>query len=481
MNVTGERSLGRALGKRAAEAASGVLTVTRGKLKRIFCLQDGRIVFAASNLVEEQFGEYLVRHGLLQPAQRADAAEETAKQKKKLAQLLEEQGTVLAGDLRRAMEGLVQSLLSSSLEMADVTFAFEPGQPQLEGEALVRLHPVHLVLRHAQRFPVDLDAVRARIGPPDTRLARVAQKERAMSSIQHSDVVRFVLSNCDGSTDISKLVSASPSGEQETLRALYGLLLVGAVEPSRRKDEAEEAAKGPPLTREECLAILGKMEGADHYGILGLTRNSIPGQIRGAYYALARRYHPDRFRAGTLQDLLPRMEAYFTKVTEAYNTLSNVVLRAEYDGQLVGATEAESRQSETSYLARQNFVRAKALLEKKRYADATVFLENAVKLDASQAEYHLELGVVLTRNPRRRAEAERELIRAAELEPAATAAYLALGQLYQRAGRNPDAARMYREVLRWDPEHALASALISEVGDAPDSGEGGVLRSLFGG
>jgi len=36
---------------------------------------------------------------------------------------------------------------------------------------------------------------------------------------------------------------------------------------------------------------------AGHYGVLGLDRAASREKIRSAYYALARRYHPDRFRS----------------------------------------------------------------------------------------------------------------------------------------------------------------------------------------
>ena len=45
----------------------GILTASRGKLRRLFCLQKGWIVYATSNLIEEQFVEYLVRTDAISP------------------------------------------------------------------------------------------------------------------------------------------------------------------------------------------------------------------------------------------------------------------------------------------------------------------------------------------------------------------------------------------------------------------------------
>ena len=63
----------RLLAQQALGRRSGVLTVADGKLKRLFCLERGELVFAASNLIEEQLDEFLVRKQILAPGARATA------------------------------------------------------------------------------------------------------------------------------------------------------------------------------------------------------------------------------------------------------------------------------------------------------------------------------------------------------------------------------------------------------------------------
>src|SRR5207249_1635073 len=116
----------------------------------------------------------------------------------------------------------------------------------------------------------------------------------------------------------------------------------------------------------------------------------------------------------------------------------------------------------------------------RKYAEAVTFLENAIQLDAAQAEYHLELGLVLTRNPRRREDAERHLLQAVDLSPTLVAGYVALGQMYLRAGHPARASRMAREAMRWEPSNASASALLSESGDVPDEAGSATARAIFG-
>jgi uncharacterized protein HemY len=107
-------------------------------------------------------------------------------------------------------------------------------------------------------------------------------------------------------------------------------------------------------------------------------------------------------------------------------------------------------------------------------------LENAIKLDGTQAKFYLELGRLLGRNPRHRQAAEEHLIRANEIDPALVEGYYALGDLYARTDRNDDAARMFREVLRWEPDHVGATQGLEDLGESP-SGDGRGLRGLFRG
>jgi len=476
-----DRQFARLLCDSAEDRASGILTATRGKLRRIFCLSKGWIIFATSNLIEEQFIEFLVRNRTLSPHQRAEAVEEAARVNTKPIAYLIASGRPPQDELKRAMEGLVREVTTSTLEWPDGTYRFDEGLPQLEGEVTVRVPARSLVLAHAKRYPAAIDALRVRIGPPDMRPVAGAT---ALAEAEQMDALgAYLVSRCDGTAVLSEIVAGSPSDEEATLRAIYGFLMAGLLEPEdpQKRRERESRDREDVLSREECLGRLAMASGQDHYGVLGIDRTSRLKQVREAYYALARRYHPDRFRSGPLSDLLPRFEDFFMSVTESYNTLSDKERRLEYDEQLSSTPKSgEGKDADTGYLARQNFLRGRALAAQRKFTEAVTFLENAVSLDPGQAEFQLELGLVLSRNPRHREEAERHLLQAIELAPTVVAAYVALGQMYLKAGRPGRALRMAREALRWEPGHLDATELLDEAGNVPEE-RGDLRQTVFGG
>lgn len=68
----------------------------------------------------------------------------------------------------------------------------------------------------------------------------------------------------------------------------------------------------------------------DHYEILGLSRHATPMEIREAYLALVKIYHPDLAipaRKGAAVQI-------FQMITAAYATLSKPSARRRYDAEL---------------------------------------------------------------------------------------------------------------------------------------------------
>ena len=475
-----DRQFARLLCDHAESAASGILTASRGKLRRLFCLEKGWIVFATSNLLEEQFIDFLVRRGALTAQAGAEVVLDSARANAKPGAYLLAQNKLDPDDLRSALEALVREIATSTLEWPDGAFKFEDGLPKLDGEVKVRLAPRSLVLAHARRYPSSVDALRIRIGPPDLR--PVVSPTVDDDGLTLDTLGSYLMVRCDGLSELSDIVKDSPSSEEATLRAVYGFLMAGILHPEDPtvRRERESRAREDTLTREECLGRLTMVAGQDHYGVLNIDRTARAKSVREAYYALARRYHPDRFRSGPLTDLLPKFEDFFMLVTNAYNTLIDKDLRAEYDAEATNVQVADPKTADTGYLARQNFLRGRALAAQRKYTEAVTFLENAVTLDPGQADFHLELGLVLSRNPRHREEAERRLLQAIELAPATVGAYVALGQMYLKARKLGRAGRMAREALRWEPGHLEAGRIVAEAGDAPDEPDAlrqGVFRS----
>lgn len=73
---------------------------------------------------------------------------------------------------------------------------------------------------------------------------------------------------------------------------------------------------------------------SDHYAALGVPSGASPADIRRAYRAIVRRYHPDRRAATDLtRDAAP--DDVLAQAIAAYHVLSSPVRRADYDRRTV--------------------------------------------------------------------------------------------------------------------------------------------------
>lgn len=75
------------------------------------------------------------------------------------------------------------------------------------------------------------------------------------------------------------------------------------------------------------------------YNLLGVTENATTDEIKKAYRQLALKYHPDRNPGDE------KSEAYFKKITEAYDTLSDPEKRESYNRSYKQGKREQSRQS----------------------------------------------------------------------------------------------------------------------------------------
>jgi curved DNA-binding protein CbpA len=74
-----------------------------------------------------------------------------------------------------------------------------------------------------------------------------------------------------------------------------------------------------------ALALVGVVHG-DHYSTLGVRRGANKDEIRTAYRALIRKWHPDKHA-----DAPDAAQARSVKLNEAYSVLSDDAARREYD------------------------------------------------------------------------------------------------------------------------------------------------------
>ena len=68
----------------------------------------------------------------------------------------------------------------------------------------------------------------------------------------------------------------------------------------------------------------------DYYEVLGVSKQADQTEIKTAYRTLAKKYHPDKYRNRSPEEL-KEAEEKFKEASEAFEVLSNDEKRARYD------------------------------------------------------------------------------------------------------------------------------------------------------
>ncbi|MBX3222113.1 MAG: DnaJ domain-containing protein [Labilithrix sp.] len=98
--------------------------------------------------------------------------------------------------------------------------------------------------------------------------------------------------------------------------------------------DADEPCELDDAIRQEIVDLDAKLPRLDHYAVLGVDRGSEKKAIKRAYFALAAKFHPDRFFGKKLGPARAAIERIFHRTTDAYETLTTEATRADYDATL---------------------------------------------------------------------------------------------------------------------------------------------------
>jgi curved DNA-binding protein CbpA len=142
--------------------------------------------------------------------------------------------------------------------------------------------------------------------------------------------------------------------------------------------------------RAEIQARSASIENETYFDVLGVAKTAAGEDIRNAYFALAKRWHPDR-TPPELAELKPLVASVFAKIGEAYAALGDADKRAAYlkslESPLSVRSPAEEEQVVRAVNAALEFQKAEALLKKNDVLGAERHIRLAADADPGQPEY----------------------------------------------------------------------------------------------
>jgi tetratricopeptide (TPR) repeat protein len=354
-------------------------------------------------------------------------------------------------------------------------------------------------VRRATDLPLDHLAADA-----DLRLDLSPDPLLRYQAVELDDTERHLLASISQPISAKNFLANCATPKDSAARALYALLVLGAVisvptvenaephaAPNTQSTEPLAAAPEPPAPvatppepkfpppaedsldtkrfEEEIRALLDLAGKSTYYELLSVTATSPPELVKENFHRLARKFHPDRHMGHSewldlLQDLMGRL-------TIAYKTLVDDQKRAAYDKQLAaaGAFTLGQDKTESEATVDECLTRAKQALRAHNFAGSILWLRKCVEIAPNVAKHHAMLGRSLAAFPQYRQDAVRHFSLAIELDQWNTSTYFQFGELYEAMGLPWRAVPLYRRILEIDPEHAKAIERLTALEKKADS------------
>lgn len=453
------------MGSLHQQKAEGELVLEQNDGTRRLYWAGGELKYLRSDAVGEQFGNFLIRRGVLDMASLKEllADGEGSRVGDRVVQwgLL----TIEARDER--LHELLGSVLLHAMEHTILKMTWLPGAlgSNLSGDLQFRLDHRRLVWDTFQLAQVDRELVAMFLSEPEWRWRAKLNLLDSLSDLPLTPTLAYALSLLSteplGSDSIGSLTGLSQIATARlvaTLWALGGLTLVQGELPLLPKVEAPP----PPMP---ALELVLEPEFAREPEVL--LEPVLPAQEDLIHASAAIPKSAPHFSDAVYS--VHQEELELTKPTKSTKPLS----------------VPDEEDLPASERALHLLVKAKSYLMQERSSEAIRALEQSLKLDGDSAEAFdvwMLLGRLRLSNPAWSTRAIEALQVASRLNPKAAEPWALMGELYHRKGFHANAQGCFRRALELDPSVAVPPgwSLKEPVVSAQKEGQGGLMGKLKG-
>lgn len=442
---------------------SGSLRLTVADQKSIIYFRDGSVVYAVSNAREQRLFSVLLNRKkvdqktLVQFPNLANDLE--------LAVALEEKKVFNAAEIREFITMQIESIIVDVMTWSKGEWIFSP-LTRLREDLIYKTDIHKVLIDYARCLPSE--EIYQRFRSVQESFYRAPNPETSALLQQHETYAleRFG----DSPMSIQELRPNCSLPEMALFQALYVLWLGGmlvrldwnAAFPAAKVGEilaakvsvvkratsiakaaSEPGASGDPepetpgaedtkvpeveLPVEDYLERVEKSETL--YDVLGVSEKATLGDIKNAYFAMAKLFHPDRFHREE-SGILRRIQVAFTKIANAYETLKTSESRESYNfkvrkeletrekrraaGQVAATPTAEDNKVEQGL---DSFEQAMEAINEEEFAAAAGHLARAVHYSPQNALFHAYFGYAMSQLEKQHHKAEASLQQAVKLDP----------------------------------------------------------------
>ena len=248
----------------------------------------------------------------------------------------------------------------------------------------------------------------------------------------------------------------------------------------------ENLSKELTLRWNEVVGYGNRIDEQNYFQMLEITPNAESDQIRDAYFAKVKHWHPDRLPR-ELEPLRETADVIFGYLTDAEKTLSDPEQRKEYIKAVQGGggTPKSDRKLNDVLMAALEFQKVEVLLRRKDYVAAEKLVRDLIAAVPDEADYPAALGAIVWR--RDGVDGADEALKLAEsalrLHDKNERARMTKANILLRQGKADQAYELFKRVLESNPRNVEAQRQLRlahmRQSKAPKK-SGGFLSGFFG-
>lgn len=510
---------------------TGILTLTRDSVDRTYFLINGAVTDVELAPGDKDFGDYLAGKKLVEPPELREYKERRKQDKADHRDLFVKMGCLTPLQFQEESRNFLLDRLLESFAWKTGSFLFEPSPSVMKTfpSAAVFMPALFYLGFHHDVFAA---AVRSFISEKGRLFpVRTAEFFEYQNHLSADAAVTEALELCDGTRSCSELLGSTDAEDSAvllyTLEYLKGLtfsetpvktsvpapfplrerMAMPAAESTEKfedlRGELSELTAGvgsfnpelltraTPVRTEGLSALEGDLrqrwdaiKDKNYYEMFGLTQNTFSfDKLKKAYFEFTKAYGPEKFFASS-SEVMGLAEEMLSKISNAFETLTNVVSKENYDELLASQEKAPEKIDDKRFYEQIQFQSGKVFVEQGQYDNAEKAFTNCLNIEPDKSEYLAYLALAIYHNPANRGnlaaiKRAKDLVNKSLQKGRLSIAYALKGTIYLDEGGINFAEAEFFKALRLNPNNKTALKKLELIKTKREEEKKGIFQRIF--
>ncbi len=270
-----------------ASGETGILTFRTGDVTKSLYLQEGRLVYAASNNPDERLGENLLMRGRITARQYLEAGQ-LIRPGRRLGAILVEQEAIESEELTPAVEQQVKDILVDLMTWTRGDYELVMKEVDAQNLVTVNLNVENIVLEGLRRAR-NWSQITRGLGGIDGVPVRTGNTE-VLYKLELTEEEQELLGHVNGNSTVEQICQVSYLSNFDTCRTLWAFKVLSLIRVGQEGDSESMRARERAMDLEEIVEKYNQMFGRIYTFLRGRHGDEADSFMQAALEQVSRTY-----------------------------------------------------------------------------------------------------------------------------------------------------------------------------------------------